>query len=103
MQIFFIFHYLMTMSLDVLHMVCIYLNLFALPEHLTSQVHESHFKNFSIGLYVVITPFNWIDISLLIGCLFETQNYSILSVAFITSSSDVTEENLVFETVHSGP
>ena len=37
------------------------------------------------------------------GCIFETRNYSILSLAFIASSFRVTEENLVFETVQSGP
>ena len=31
------------------------------------------------------------------------RNYSILSLAFIASSFRVTEENLVFETVQSGP
>ena len=45
----------------------------------------------------------WIDISLFIGCLVETRNYSILSLAFIAISFRVTEENLVFETVQSGP
>ena len=45
----------------------------------------------------------WINISLFIGCLVETRNYSIISVAFIASSFRVTEENLVFETVQSGP
>ena len=45
----------------------------------------------------------WINISLLTGCLVETRNYSILSLAFIASSFRVTEENLVFETVQSGP
>ena len=33
----------------------------------------------------------------------ETRNYSILSLAFIASSFRATEENLVFETVQSGP
>ena len=41
----------------------------------------------------------WINISLFIGCLVETRNYSILSLAFIASSFRVTEDNLVFETV----
>ena len=36
------------------------------------------------------------------GCLDETRNYRILSLAFIASSFRVTEENLVFETVQSG-
>ena len=45
----------------------------------------------------------WIDISLFIGCLVETRNYRIRSVAFIASSFRVIEENLVFETVQSGP
>ena len=45
----------------------------------------------------------WIDISLFIGCFVEIRNYSILSLAFIASSFRVTEENLVFETVQSGP
>ena len=45
----------------------------------------------------------WIYISLFIGCLVETRNYSILSLAFIVSSFRVTEENLVFETVQSDP
>ena len=45
----------------------------------------------------------WIYISLFIGCLFKSRNYSFLSLAFIASSFRVTEENLVFETVQSGP
>ena len=46
----------------------------------------------------------WIDISLFIGCFVETpRNYSILSLAFISSSFRVIEENLIFETVQSGP
>ena len=45
----------------------------------------------------------WIDDSLFIGCFVETRNYSILSLASIASSFRVTEENLVFETVQSGP
>ena len=44
-----------------------------------------------------------IDIRPFIGCFVETLNYSILSLAFIASSFRVTEENLVFETVQSGP
>ena len=44
-----------------------------------------------------------IGISLFIGCLVEPRNYSILSLAFIASSFRVTEENLLFETVQSGP
>ena len=44
-----------------------------------------------------------IHISLFIGCLVETRNYSILSLAFIAIFLRVTEENLVFETVQSGP
>ena len=38
-----------------------------------------------------------------IGCFVETRNYSFLSLAFTASSFRVTEENLVFETVQSGP
>ena len=38
-----------------------------------------------------------------IGCFVETRNYNILSLAFNASSFRVTEENLVFETVQSGP
>ena len=45
----------------------------------------------------------WIDISLFIGCFVEIRNYSLLSLAFVASSFRVTEENLVFETVQSGP
>ena len=45
----------------------------------------------------------WIYISLFIGCLVETRNHSILSLAFIASSFRVTEENLIFETVQSSP
>ena len=45
----------------------------------------------------------WIDISLLFGCLVETLNYIILSLAFNASSFRATEENLVFEAVQSGP
>ena len=41
--------------------------------------------------------------SLFIGCLVGTRNYSILSLAFIASSFRVAEKNLVFETVQSGP
>ena len=37
------------------------------------------------------------------GCLVETRNYGILSLAFIASPFRVTEENLLFETVQSGP
>ena len=37
----------------------------------------------------------WIDISLFIGCLVDTRNNSIISLAFIASS--FTGENLVFE------
>ena len=45
----------------------------------------------------------WINISLFIGCLVETRDDSILSLAFIASSFRVTEKDLVFETVQSGP
>ena len=45
----------------------------------------------------------WTYISHFIGCLVETRNYSILFLAFIASSFRVTEGNLVFETVQSGP
>ena len=45
----------------------------------------------------------WIDISLFIGSLVETRNYSMLSLAFIACSFRVTEENVVFEPVQSGP
>ena len=45
----------------------------------------------------------WIDISLFIGCLVETRNYSTISLAFIASSFRITEENLVLKTVQSGP
>ena len=41
--------------------------------------------------------------SLFVGCLVETRNYCTPFLAFITSSFRVTEENLVFETVQSGP
>ena len=37
------------------------------------------------------------------GCFVESRNYSILSLTFIASSFRVTEDNLVFETVQSGP
>ena len=45
----------------------------------------------------------WIDISIFIVRLVETRDYSIFSLAFIASSVRVTEENLLFETVQSGP
>ena len=46
----------------------------------------------------------WIDIGLSnIDCFVETRNYSIISLAFIANSFRVIEENLVFETVQSGP
>ena len=51
--------------------------------------------------FVIWTLFGLI--SVFIGCLVETRNYSILSLAFIASSFRVTEENLVFETVQTGP
>ena len=54
-------------------------------------------KDFVIWLQILI------DISLCIGCLVETRNYSILSLAFIASSFRVTEEKLVFKTVESVP
>ena len=36
-------------------------------------------------------------------CITFTVNYNILSLAFIASSFRVTEENLLFKTVQSGP
>ena len=42
-------------------------------------------------------------ISRLIDCLVETLDYSMLSLAVIASSFRVNEENLLFETVQSGP
>ena len=63
-----------------------------------------HYKPQAILVPVFYTGFcyfdpNWIYISLFIGCLGETRNCSIPSLAFIASSLRVTEENLVFETV----
>ena len=58
---------------------------------------------YSKQVFIIWPPFGLISDSLFIGCLVETQNYSILSLAFIASSFKVTEENLVFETVQSGP
>ena len=54
--------------------------------------------------YTVFCYFDpiWIDISLLIVCLVETRNYSILSLAFTASYLRVIEENLVSETLQSG-
>ena len=40
---------------------------------------------------------------LFIGCLADTRNCSILSLALSANSFRATEENLVFETVQSGP
>ena len=48
----------------------------------------------------------WINISLLLAALLKleiTVSFLWLSLAFIASSFRVTEENLVFETVQSGP
>ena len=58
---------------------------------------------YSKPVFIIWIPF--IEISLFIGCLVETRNYSycILSLVFIASSFRVTEENLVFETAKSGP
>ena len=56
---------------------------------------------YSKHVSVIWTPFGLIQS--FIGCFVETQNYSILSLAFTASSFRVTEENLVFETVQSGP
>ena len=42
-------------------------------------------------------------ISRLIDCLVETLDYSMRSLSAIASSFGVTEENLLFETVQSGP
>ena len=50
-----------------------------------------------------VSHYVWIYISLFIGCLVETRNYSNPFLAFIASTFRVTEENLVFETVQSGP
>ena len=50
----------------------------------------------------ILTLFGVISV-FFIGCLVETRNYSILSLAFIASSCRATEENLVFEIVQSGP
>ena len=41
--------------------------------------------------------------SVFLGCFIETRNDSIISLAFIARSFRVTEENLIFETVQSGP
>ena len=57
---------------------------------------------YSKQVFIVWTSFEFISV-FLIGCLVETRNYSILSLAFVASSFRVTEENLVFETVQSGP
>ena len=57
---------------------------------------------YSKQVFGIFNPI-WSYISLFIGCLVETRNYSIFSLAFIASSFRATEENLVFETVQSGP
>ena len=56
---------------------------------------------YSKQVFIIWTPFG-LSISLFKGCLVETRNYNILSLAFIASSFRVTEENLVSETVQSG-
>ena len=43
----------------------------------------------------------WIYISLLIDCSVEALNYSMLSLAFITSSFRFTEKNLLSQPVQS--
>ena len=57
---------------------------------------------YSKQVFVIWIPFGFISV-FLSAALFETRNNSILSLAFIASSFRVTEENLVFETVLSGP
>ena len=54
----------------------------------------------SLTILVGLSP---VFVCLFIGCLVKTRNYSILSLVFIASSFRVTEENIVFETVQSGP
>ena len=53
-------------------------------------------------VFIIWAPFGLINV-LFTCCLVETRNYSIISLAFIVSSFRVTEKNLVFETVQSGP
>ena len=55
---------------------------------------------YSKQVIVILTPFGLISV---FTWLAETQNYSIISLSFIASYHRVTEENLVFETVQSGP
>ena len=58
---------------------------------------ETKIKSCILNRFSLFGP-HWINISLV-----ETRNYSILSLGFIASSFRVTEENLVFETIQSGP
>ena len=68
------------------------------------QIHGRYKKHSGLlKTNLISVNINDINISLFIGCLVKTRNYSILSLAFIASSFRVTEENLVFETVQSGP
>ena len=60
-------------------------------------------KLFVLDLCILKMFSSFGPISVFYWLLCETRNYSILSLAFIASSLRVTEENLVFETVHSGP
>ena len=56
---------------------------------------------YSKQVFNIWIPFGLI--SVFIGCLVETRNYSILFLAFIVSSFRVTEESLVFLSVQSDP
>ena len=57
---------------------------------------------YSKQVFGILTIFGFISV-FFISCLVETRNYIILSLAFIANSSRATRENLVFETVQSGP
>ena len=57
---------------------------------------------YSKQVFGILTLFGFISVFLL-AALLKIRNYSIPYLAFIASSFRATEENLVFETVQSGP
>ena len=57
---------------------------------------------YSKQVFVIWTSFGFVSV-FFSDCLVETRIYSIPSLAFIASSFRFAGENLVFETVQSGP
>ena len=82
---------------------------FCLQLVIKEMVKSNPVKNLTFNSFrFLVSGLHYLDpiricISLFIGCFVETRNYSVLSLAFITISFRVTEENLVFDAVQAGP